>query len=103
MRDYVPPEFDKDAYHCPRCGVYAHQLWSKGVSGSFAGNSRNIPIYVGECQRCHKESYWIERRMIYPTPTTAPLPSEDMPDDVRSDFEEARGVLEQSPRSAAAN
>ncbi|WP_090386643.1 DUF4145 domain-containing protein [Pseudomonas anguilliseptica] len=41
-------------------------------------------------------------RMIYPTCATAPLPHPDMPEDIARDFEEARQVLNHSPRAAAA-
>jgi hypothetical protein len=40
--------------------------------------------------------------MIYPTSGAAPLPNPDMPEDVRQDYEEARSVLNISPRAAAA-
>ena len=28
---YVPPEFNKQAFHCPSCEVYAHQDWDNVV------------------------------------------------------------------------
>ncbi len=40
--------------------------------------------------------------MIYPTGSIAPLPSEDMPEDVKADFNEARDIVQASPRAAAA-
>jgi hypothetical protein len=40
--------------------------------------------------------------MIYPFHGSAPLPNPDLPDDVRTDYEEARAVTSQSPRGAAA-
>ncbi len=40
--------------------------------------------------------------MIYPTGSIAPLPSEDMPEDVKADFNEARAIVQASPRAAAA-
>ncbi|GAH31873.1 unnamed protein product [marine sediment metagenome] len=40
--------------------------------------------------------------MIYPEASNAPLPSEDLPADVKEDFREARKVVNASPRSAAA-
>jgi hypothetical protein len=40
--------------------------------------------------------------MVYPTATTAPLPSEDMPADVAQDFNEARATFPASARASAA-
>ena len=40
--------------------------------------------------------------MLYPDFGSAPLPSEDMPEDVKKDYEEAARIFIKSPRGAAA-
>jgi hypothetical protein len=40
--------------------------------------------------------------MVYPQISPAPLPHEDMPTDVKTDYEEARAIASASPRGAAA-
>ena len=40
--------------------------------------------------------------MIYPHSSTAPLPIDEMPENVKELFNEARAVLNQSPRGACA-
>lgn len=40
--------------------------------------------------------------MIFPPAVSGEAPHKDMPDDIRADFEEARAILMQSPRGAAA-
>jgi len=40
--------------------------------------------------------------MIYPPASMAPIPSEDMPEDVQADYLEARSIVDNSPRSACA-
>ena len=52
------------------------------------------------CQHCSKYSAWVDKKMIYPASSTAPMPSPDMPDEVKADYLEARDVFEKSPRSA---
>jgi hypothetical protein len=40
--------------------------------------------------------------MIYPQASSAPNPTDDMPDEVREDFSEARQIVDDSPKAAAA-
>ena len=40
--------------------------------------------------------------MVFPDAMTAEPPNDDMPEDVKADFEEARSILSKSPRGAAA-
>ena len=55
------------------------------------------------CTRCNSHTIWTEdEEMVYPRTTIAPEPSEDMPEDVMRDYQEAQHVVEDSPRAAAA-
>lgn len=54
------------------------------------------------CSRCDKYSLWIDEKMIYPHLSIAPFPVEDMPENVKKDFLEAREIVNKSPRAAAA-
>ena len=59
---------------------------------------------MAACSHCRNVSVWNinGKEMIHPVRTTAPLPAEDMPDDVRLDYEEAAKIFNSSPRGAAA-
>lgn len=59
-------------------------------------------LSISKCDHCGLFSLWVRDSLVYPARTVAPLPVEDMPDDVKEDFLEARLVLQTSPRSAAA-
>ncbi len=59
-------------------------------------------LNISICQYCKEYSVWLGEKMIFPQAFTAPLPDEDMPDDVKKIYEEARGVADISPRAAAA-
>ncbi|WP_217920488.1 DUF4145 domain-containing protein [Halolamina sp. CBA1230] len=56
----------------------------------------------GKCAHCEEYTLWVGDEMVYPEDSPAPLPTEDMPEEVKQDFEEARKVVNESPRAAAA-
>ena len=101
---YTAPSFQTDAFHCPHCGVFAHQLWYTGDmyddQNRDAGEIDNL--YICVCQKCGMYSLWVDEKIIYPASSIAPLPSEDMPTNVEEDFVEARNIVNASPRGAAA-
>jgi hypothetical protein len=45
---------------------------------------------------------WHDQAIIVPRTSTAPLAHADMPEEIKADFEEARSVVMDSPRSASA-
>lgn len=96
--DYVPPAVDRDAYHCPHCGVYAQQT-SKSIKRAGYAISE---AYGHICSSCGSDILWMQEELIYPRMLTAPRSHEEMPQRIERDYEEARKVLEDSPRAAAA-
>ncbi len=53
------------------------------------------------CLHCKERTIWYKQRLVAPVSSSAPLPNPDMPEDIRKDYEEARDIVERSPRSAA--
>ena len=114
MREkYIPPEYRKEAFHCPYCGVYSRQKW--GINPTFSKlnlkentiigklySARLARIEISVCEHCGEPTIWYNGSMIYPLTSIAPLPSDDMPEDLKDDFNEARGIVSISPRGAAA-
>ena len=77
------------------------------------GGPESTSMYLAVCSHCNDNSYWLKKyqkdgdapetgRMLSPVSTPAPMPHEDMPADVRTDYEEARLIAANSPRGAAA-
>lgn len=95
MSKYVAPEYELDAFNCPHCDAYAHQYWFYRVRTY----ERDVPekfipyLSASICVKCGKYTLWLEERMLYPLDSKAPLPSEDIPEDVKNDFKEARDVV----------
>jgi len=103
MPTYTPPEVDAGAFHCPHCEVYANQSWINIYRHNrAAGRQQILDGRIGRCAHCQEYTLWVGEEMVYPEGSPAPLPSDDMPDEVKEDFNEARKVVNESPRAAAA-
>ena len=59
-------------------------------------------IHVSECYSCREISIWLHDKLLYPLSRYELEPNADLDADIRADFDEARAVLDRSPRSAAA-
>jgi hypothetical protein len=106
--DYVPAKCQLDAFNCPQsgCGAFAHQEWYYRVDAIRApsgGESRRVANFsVSFCGRCHKFALWEEEQMIYPRASIVLPASEDMPEEVKKYYDEARAIFYDSARGAAA-
>ncbi len=101
MAQYVAPSNTESAFNCPHCGAYAAQAWARmawgGASVSFMDG-----FGVSQCQHCAKYGLWVGPALVFPPTSTAPLAHDDMPHDVRADYDEARAIVAVSPRGACA-
>lgn len=104
MDKHYPPVFRQKQFHCPICNVYASQEFGSLVY-SF-NTTASSPIWYSHCQHCQRKCYWqrLESggRLLIPDSTGTPLAHEDMPPDVRADYDEAASIFSRSPRGAAA-
>lgn len=57
---------------------------------------------ISECFNCKKIAVWVHRSMVFPLQRLGPSPNADLPEDISRDFEEARSIVNASPRGAAA-
>lgn len=66
----------------------------------------NIPrlnnLFLSECYNCKKWAVWVNEDLVYPPKKFGSLPNQDLPDDILAVVEEARSILDASPRGAAA-
>jgi hypothetical protein len=112
---YEPPSIRARAFNCPHCGAFAHQtFYDLGPMRAWHSNpnepvDRDVERLVSNeclaasiCFYCVRPALWRNEELLYPVTVSAPRPAQDMPDDIRVDFEEARQVLNTSPRSACA-
>jgi hypothetical protein len=54
------------------------------------------------CFHCEAHSLWLDEKMIYPLSGSVQSPNQDMPPDIKDDYNEARSIVELSPRGAVA-
>ena len=106
--NYVAPQKDLNAFNCPYCGAYANMYWreldfkkNNGYLGDFGANL-NLNLNSAMCSRCRQISIWLNDEMLVPSNSTAPMPNEDMPENVKELYNEARDIVNKSPRGAAA-
>ena len=59
-------------------------------------------LHLSECYNCKKIAVWVHDSLAFPAQRAGVLPNIDLPDDLVADFEEARAIVGNSPRGAAA-
>lgn len=95
------PKEDKDA-------ITAHQERLRAglvFLGGKLGDSYSVPafnLHLSGCYNCKKIAVWVSDRLLFPPQKTGAAPNPDLPEDVLHDYEEARSILDLSPRGAAA-
>jgi len=104
--DLVSPSLNSNAFHCPFCNVYASMYWQ-----NIAQESKYF-LSSAKCLKCSEVSIWRQGRvglvsfgigtLVYPAAEILIYPENDMPEDVKIDFNEARSIFYKSPRAAAA-
>lgn len=108
LHKHVPPAFKLKAFNCPHCSAFSNMRWA-GMDSQLGG----FGLHLAQCAHCSKLSCWkgtefstqtgyIAGVMILPDGSVAPLPHPDMPSAVAADYLEARGIVNSSPRGAAA-
>jgi len=122
MSKYVEPKEGLNAFTCPYCSSYSQQNWFNlhTVPQGNSGYTVFSEAKFSQCVVCNKYTVWYKFSipvsgapssrplitsvfmMILPKESPAPIPSEDMPEDVKMIYEEARNILNDSPRGAAA-
>ncbi|MEQ9488469.1 MAG: DUF4145 domain-containing protein [Alphaproteobacteria bacterium] len=64
--------------------------------------SRLDNCWVSSCYSCRQVTIWVGETIVWPPPAGGPPPNNDLPDDIKSIYNEASRVKNVSPRSASA-
>ncbi|MEJ1369390.1 MAG: DUF4145 domain-containing protein [Candidatus Sedimenticola sp. (ex Thyasira tokunagai)] len=85
--------------------------WCEKMDSGLAYLEKNDGKYVynnvhnlnlSKCYNCNKVAVWVHGNLIFPNQKLGVLPNPDLPDHIIRDYEEARGIIGESPRGAAA-
>lgn len=59
-------------------------------------------LNLSKCYNCKRVAVWVAETLVFPTCKLATPANPDLPDHILPDFEEARSIVDSSPRGAAA-
>ena len=112
MNKHIAPAVGQASFHCPHCGVLSEQTWSSNIHCHYQGllpnGSNGNTQYVlkntltAKCSHCKQISLWINNKMVYPLTGNVEMANPDLPDDIKNDYNEAKDIVNISPRGAAA-
>jgi len=71
------------------------------TSGKYL-NSNVHNLFISVCFNCNRIAVWVNDKLIFPALRMGPDPNSDMPLEIADDFQEARAILNLSPRGSAA-
>lgn len=98
MQKIVPPELNKNSFHCPHCNTFAHQEWKKISANGYYVNE----VRFSACSCCEKYAIWYNDKMLFPSATGIQPPNIDLTDEIINDYLEAASIVNNSPRGSAA-
>ncbi len=109
---HIQPILRKPSFHCPNCGVLSEQTWSENVQCNYRGRLANGSdghtnfylqnFLIAKCRHCELPSIWLNEKMVYPLTGNVEMANSDLPDDIKNDYNEAKDIVNISPRGAAA-
>lgn len=76
-------------------------LLDRNQNGSYVYNDVGN-LHLSECYNCKKIAVWVHDNLAFPAQRAGVQPNTDLPDELLADFEEARTIVGNSPRGAAA-
>ena len=71
-------------------------------SESTYAHNKVYNLHLSKCYNCKKFAVWVHDRLLFPGEKTGVAPNADLPPEIIRDFEEARQIVDASPRGAAA-
>jgi Domain of unknown function (DUF4145) len=104
---YIMPSFGGQAFNCVDCHVFTKQHWYLMTGSLINGYVMQVQIQdnrfsISLCEHCRFPTIWCGEKIIFPLNLSAEPPNEDLPEEIKRDYEEARSIFNLSPRGSAA-
>src|SRR5882757_8310995 len=100
---YKQAEFTSTSFNClySDCGAFAKQTWTPVYWYDVNPQNQRIVVQIPDlflavCDHCNKFSTWLVGKLVHPETTAAPAAHPDTPEEIKEDYEEARGVFQKS-------
>jgi hypothetical protein len=96
----IPPEAKQNLL-----GLYEKLVTGLVVIDTITASYSDLLVYnlhLSKCYNCKKIAVWAHEKLLFPSHKTGTQPNPDLPDEITKDFEEARSIVDESPRGAAA-
>jgi hypothetical protein len=100
MHPYVPPAFESEAFNCPFCSAYARQLWYP--LHYYQNGNRPTNLAISQCSHCKRNGIWHDGKLLFPESSPVQNANLDLTDEIIQDYNEAKSIIDKSPRGAAA-
>lgn len=82
--------------------IISGEVFYDNVGSSVCPDFHVANLNASQCYECRKLSIWLHDRLLFPNARTDIEPNEDLGETIKYDFNEAREILNLSPRGAAA-
>lgn len=109
---HIPPTAGQNSFHGPHCGVLAEQTWSSNIQCNYQqrqpnGQFQHTFYYLentmsAKCKHCDGFSIWLNKKMVFPLTGNVEMPNADLPPEILNDYNEAKDIVNISPRGSAA-
>lgn len=102
MIPFKAPEYNESSFNCPHCNAYSQQSWYETARVRYGNSTLVNNLSLALCTHCNNYSLWLGREMVYPDKSGILMPNKDLRKDIQDDYNEARAIVNKSPRGATA-
>jgi hypothetical protein len=101
MSDSELPQKLKEQYVAGAIKINQGNVFFEDLE-DITSNRQTVNVHLSQCFNCKEISVWVYDKLLFPPELHGEEPNEDLPPDIIADYQEARSIVNLSPRGAAA-